>query len=77
MFNPSKRKIAVNTLDGFSMVNKKFYSKRPTMMNKDIVDFSDEMVKHDFDQVDAVRNKVANQRARRKVIMPVQKINYL
>ena len=43
-----------------------------------IVDFSDEAVKDSFDQVDAVQNKVANHRAKRKVILPgAQNINYL
>ena len=44
----------------------------------DIVDFSDEAVKVEFDKVDAVQNKVANHRAKRKVILPgAQNINYL
>ena len=47
-------------------------------MQKDIVDFSDEAVREDFNRVNAVQNKIANHRAKRKVILPTaQNINYV
>ena len=69
------RRIAVNDIN---ITRSKNYSRRPSKMIVDIVDFSDEAVKDSFDQVDAVQNKVANHRAKRKVILPgAQNINYL
>ena len=45
------RRVAVNDIN---MTRSKNYSRRPSKMIVDIVDFSDEAVKAEFDKVDAV-----------------------